>query len=263
MANAARVHAIEWGKDITRRTMIAFGGAAPLHASRLADKLELDRVIVPTGAGVGSAIGFLRAPIAYEVVRSRFVKLSAFQPDEANALIAEMQAEAYGIVRLGAPEDALTESRSAFMRYAGQGHEITVELPVRDLTLEDAASFKAAFDETYTALYGRTIPDLDIEILSWTLTVTTEVPEPAAAAQTPADATTATAEQSTQLFEPIKTDFVDAPLYRRESLTPGTTVQGPALIVEDQTTTVVGSAFDAMVNHLGYIVMTRRVPGVA
>ena len=82
MASAARVHAIEWGKDISARAMIAFGGAAPLHASRLAEKLDIDKVIIPTGAGDGSAIGFLRAPVAYEVVRSRYLQLETFDPHE-------------------------------------------------------------------------------------------------------------------------------------------------------------------------------------
>ena len=131
MANAARVHAIESGKDARGRTLVAFGGAAPLHAARLAEKLGLDRVLVPSNAGVGSAVGFLRAPIAYEIVRSELQRLDAFDADAANALLAAMRAEAEAIVRRGAPDAALTETRSAFMRYRGQGHEIAVPLPAR------------------------------------------------------------------------------------------------------------------------------------
>src|ERR1051325_5692657 len=99
MANAARVHAVESGKDARGRTLVAFGGAAPLHAVRMADKLGLDRVLVPSNAGVGSAVGFLRAPIAYEIVRSQLQRLDAFDPDAANTLFAAMRAEAGGIVR--------------------------------------------------------------------------------------------------------------------------------------------------------------------
>src|SRR6202035_4831132 len=132
MANAARVHAIESGKDIRPRTLIAFGGAAPIHAARVAEKLGIARVLVPANAGVGSAVGFLRAPVAYEIVRSHLERVSRFEAAAVNRLLGEMRAEAEAIVRRGAPEARLTEQRSAFMRYRGQGHEIAVPLPVRD-----------------------------------------------------------------------------------------------------------------------------------
>ena len=106
MANAARVHAIESGKDARGRTLVAFGGAAPLHAARMAEKLGLDRVLVPSNAGVGSAVGFLRAPIAYEIVRSQLQRLDAFDADAANALLAAMRDEAEAIVRRGAGDVA-------------------------------------------------------------------------------------------------------------------------------------------------------------
>ena len=104
MANAARVHAIESGKDARGRTLVAFGGAAPLHAARLAEKLGLDRVLVPEHAGVGSAVGFLRAPIAYEIVRSGLQRLDEFDAERANGLYAGMRDEAEAIVRRGAPD---------------------------------------------------------------------------------------------------------------------------------------------------------------
>src|SRR6202035_866805 len=112
MANAARVHAIESGKDARGRTLVAFGGAAPLHAARMADKLGLDRVLVPSNAGIGSAVGFLRAPISYEIVRSQLQRLDSFDAEAANALLAAMYAEAATIVRRGEPQAALSETRS-------------------------------------------------------------------------------------------------------------------------------------------------------
>src|SRR5437764_3513478 len=142
MANAARVHAIESGKDLQPRTLIAFGGAAPLHAARLAEKLGISRVLVPVNAGVGSAIGLLRAPIAYEVVRGQLMRLGSFEPGLANRLLAGMRAEAEAIVRRAAPAANFAEHRSAFMRYRGQGHEIAVELPVRDFTAADRSAIR-------------------------------------------------------------------------------------------------------------------------
>ncbi len=147
MANAARVHAIESGKDLRSRTLIAFGGAAPLHAARVAEKLGIGRVLVPANAGVGSAIGLLRAPVAYEVVRGRLMRLSEFDATAANRLFAEMRAEAETIVRRGAPDATLTEQRSAFMRYRGQGHEIDVQLPVREFTVADKTAMTELFEK--------------------------------------------------------------------------------------------------------------------
>ncbi len=258
MANAARVHAIEWGKEIASRTLVAFGGAAPLHATRLAEKLGLDRVLVPTGAGVGSAIGFLRAAIAYEVVRSRYHRLSAFEPDQINATLAEMAEEAHGIVRPAAPGAALVETRVAFMRYFGQGHEISVALPLRPLTAADAAFLQNTFDEAYTQLYGRTIPDLDVEVLTWTLTVATKLPAPNPVGETAPAGTAPEPAAQRPLFDPQAMEHVTVPVYRRDDLQPGVKIPGPALIVEDQTTTVVSAAFDAAVNPLGYLLLTRR-----
>src|SRR6202047_89362 len=117
MANAARVHAIESGKDARGRTLVAFGGAAPLHAARMAEKLGLDRVLVPSYAGVGSAVGFLRALIAYEIVRSSLQRLDEFDAAPANALFTAMRAEAEPIVRRGAGDQPLTAPTPALLRH--------------------------------------------------------------------------------------------------------------------------------------------------
>src|SRR5205809_47767 len=157
MANAARVHAIESGKDARGRTLVAFGGAAPLHAARLAEKLGLDRVLVPSYAGVGSAVGFLRAPIAYEIVRSSLQRLDQFDAAAANALFAAMRGEAEPIVRRGAGDATLSETRSAFMRYRGQGHEIAVPLPTRIYRVDDVALLRTAFEDVYRRPSSRVI----------------------------------------------------------------------------------------------------------
>ncbi|MCA8930192.1 MAG: hydantoinase/oxoprolinase family protein, partial [Alphaproteobacteria bacterium] len=257
MASAARVHAVENGKDTAGRTLIAFGGAAPLHAARLAEKLGIDRVIVPKGAGVGSAYGFLRAPIAYEVVRTRLVRLQTFEPGVLNDLFGTMRAEAEAVVRLGAPDADLVEVRTAFMRYRGQGHEITVTLPNRRYGAADAAAFKSLFEQAYTALFGRTIPGLEVEALSWTLSLATHRDLPTRSAD-PAAAEPPAPSGQRRLFDTVAGAFADAAVYARTALPVGTVLPGPAVIVEDETSTVVPAAFAARINALGQIVLERH-----
>ena len=187
MASAARVHAIEIGATLGERTLIAFGGAAPLHAARLAEKLDMDRILIPTAAAVGSAVGFLRAPVAYEVVRSAYQVVSAFNPEATNRVLEEMRSEAAAIVAQGAPGAPTQEHRAAYMRYLGQGHEVVVPLPNRTWAREDTAIIRDAFESAYEALYGRIIPKLDLEIVSWSVGVSV-VPEAVALVDPPAPA---------------------------------------------------------------------------
>ena len=258
MANAARVHAIESGKDARGRTLVAFGGAAPLHAARLAEKLGLDRVVVPANAGVGSAVGFLRAPIAYEIVRSSLQRLDEFDPERANALLAEMRAEALPIVRRGAPDATLTETRSAFMRYRGQGHEIAVPLPVRPYHGDDAQTLRAAFEDAYRRLYHRVIPGVEVEVLSWVLLLSAPPPaEAPAAPPTPLPYMPEPARRR-PVFDPETGEFIAVAIYDREELKPGAQIAGPAVIVEDETSTVVTRLFTATIDPFGYITLDRR-----
>ncbi len=257
MANAARVHAIERGKDLGGRALIAFGGAAPVHAARLAEKLGVATVIIPTDAGVGSAVGFLNAPVSYEVVRSRYMRLSGLDSAAISEMFDAMYTEAEEIVRLGAPSGALEEQRIAYMRYVGQGHEVSVSLPLRKLREDDAETLQQAFDETYTRHYGRIIPGMDVEVLTWALTLTAPVSEPETAAD-PAEAGSPPANGKRRLFNTHTADFEQVPVYARESLSPGMRIQGPAVVSETQTSTVVARGFDARIDGQGYIILERQ-----
>ncbi|MGD9878970.1 MAG: hydantoinase/oxoprolinase family protein [Reyranella sp.] len=254
MASAARVHAVENGKDTADRTLIAFGGAAPLHAARLARKLGMKRVVVPVGAGVGSAFGFLRAPIAYEVVRTRHVRLDLFDARMLNELFATMRAEAEQVVRPAAPGETLVETRQAFMRYRGQGHEIAVALPNLPFGAEAARELHRRFEATYESVFGRAIPRLEVEALTWTLSIATDRPLPSPAAS--AKAVQAPAPSGRRdVLDPASGRHDSAALYERGALRPGMAVDGPALIVEDGTTTVVPLGFTARINGVGQIVL--------
>ena len=249
MAAAARAHATEWGKAAGGRALIAFGGAAPLHAARLADKLGIDLIVVPPGAGVGSALGFLAAPVAYEVARSHHMRLAAFDADAIRALMAELRAEAQAVVGF-AGDVALKETRRAYMRYVGQGFEIAVELA--DAVPESGAALAAAFEKAYRAVYGRAIPGLDIEALSWTLSLSAPPPPlpplPLPPGAPPVEDAAARAAQGA---------LAAGPRHAREALAPGCAIDGPALIVEAQTTTVVGAGFRAEASPDGDILMRR------
>jgi N-methylhydantoinase A len=257
MANAARVHAIESGKDLRPRTLIAFGGAAPLHAARVAEKLGIGRVLIPANAGVGSAVGLLRAPVAYEIVRGRLIRLGNFDAGSVNRLLAEMRAEAEAIVRRGAPAAELHEERSAFMRYRGQGHEIAVKLPVRDFSAADRSAITALFEDAYRTLYSRPIPGVEIEILSWVMSLSAPAEgELAVAAQTRLHEPKPRSRRA--VFDPQAGEFQDVPIYWRGDLAPGARIGGPAVIAEDDTSTVVSPLFEAHIDRFGYIELIRR-----
>jgi len=257
MANAARVHAIESGKDARGRILVAFGGAAPLHAARMAEKLGLDRVVVPSYAGVGSAVGFLRAPIAYEIVRSALQRLDQFDADAANGLYAAMRAEAEPIVRRGAGDQPLTETRSAFMRYRGQGHEIAVPLPSRLYHNEDAALLHSAFEDEYRRLYHRVIPGVEVEVLSWVMLLSAPRPAENETVARAAERYAPEPQGSRPVFDSETGEFVEVAIHKRRDLRPGAQIPGPAVIVEDETSTVVSRLFDARIDGFGYIELTR------
>jgi N-methylhydantoinase A len=261
MAAAARAHAVEWGSEAAGRTLVAYGGAAPLHAAALANKLKIDRIVVPLGAGVGSAIGFLLAPVSYEVVRSRYQRLSAFDAASANEVMTEMLKEAAAVVQAAAPEGNYREARRAYMRYAGQGYEIAVPVPVETLGGRHAAQLREAFDAEYQRLYGRLIPDLDVEILSWTLTLVTREPDAPADLAEPVPRRLDT-RRTCRLFDAAGGGLVDAALHLRCELEPGHRGHGPALVVEDQTTTVINADFAFRVDARNYLVLDR-VPAVS
>ena len=255
-ANAARVHAVERGKELVGRTLIAFGGAAPLHAARLAAKLGIERILVPVSAGVGSAVGFLAAPVAYEVARSRYTRLDGdFDPGAINAMFTAMRSEAERVVRAGAPAARLAESRAADMRYAGQGHEITVTLP-SDAFGEGAAADLARWHAAaYRETFGLTLPDLGVEVMNWTLHLAAADERRAIALAAPPDSAAPSGE-AREVFDAATLRATRYAVHLRADLQPGSVVRGPALIAEAETTTLVPADRVARVDPFGHLVLS-------
>ncbi len=256
MANAARVHAIERGRDIAACTMIAFGGGAPLHACRLAEKVGVKTIIVPLGAGVGSAIGFLRAPIAYEVTRSAAISLDRFNASSVNTLLRQMTHDARAVVEPALGKAKATVQVIADCRYVGQGHEIRVPVPVKTLKESDGAKLKAAFETQYEQVYGLRIPNQEAEAITWSVTVSSQTRKPRKASRTAAKSIPKPRGRRL-IYDPALGKQVMAPVYWRFDMKPGAALKGPAIIAEDETSTIVGVNFKAKINSLGYIILER------
>jgi N-methylhydantoinase A len=257
MANAARVHTVENGRDIGQFTMVAFGGGAPLHACRLCEKLGLSEALIPPGAGVGSAIGFLQAPVSFEATRGLYQRLDAFDPDTVNATLEELSKSATVFVDRGAGEAARSTQLIAQMRYVGQGWEIPVALPHRTFKKDDVPMIVAAFEAAYRTLFGRVIQGLVVEITNWQLTVATEVP-PVPAADRYDHGAAATPTRTRRFYDAALRATVDAAEVPRSAMTPGARIDGPAIIVEDETATIVTSAFRAVGQGDGSLRLVRK-----
>ncbi len=242
MAGAARIHAVERGTDSRGRALFAFGGAGPVHAYRVAEILRAPELIVPLGAGVTSALGFLVAPLAFDFVRSYPAPLADLDWDRADGLLMEMAAEGLAtLARAGIPAAAITVRRSAELRYRGQGHEVAVPLPDGPLSADSLPSLEEAFAGVYRRLYGRVAEGVPLEAVSWRVVVSG--PRPSLDLRAPAggvtDATLAIKGER-PIYLPERGEFVTVPIYDRYALAPGATFAGPAIVEERESTAIIG-----------------------
>jgi len=242
MAGAARIHAVERGKDPRRYPVFAFGGAGPVHAYRVARILGAPELIVPLGAGVTSALGFLVAPLAFDYVRSYYARLDNLDWAKADALLTEMASEgAATLAEAGVTRTGLTFRRSAEMRYIGQGFEVSVPLPDGPLTPERLPEVQEAFAVAYRALYGRTAEGVPLEVLTWRVVVSGPRPELALGSDTFGTANVRDAQKGERrIYLPEHGGFTVAPVYDRYRLGTGATFSGPAVIEERECTVILG-----------------------
>ncbi len=252
MANAARVHAVENGEDLSHYTMIAFGGAAPLHAARLCEKLGVERCLVPPGAGVGSAIGFLRAPFSFEATRSHFMAMDAFDPSFIKKIFSDLKTEAVQFVRDCDPSVDIISDYKVYMRYKGQGWEIPIVLKQEDIHKPNVDYFKNTFEYEYQSLFGRSVEGVSIEITGWAVNATTPTKK-----TNPVQVNTkirdAVIGGDRILFDAALREACPAQLVERKTMNTGDGINGPALIIEDETTIIVPTSRNAVAQEDGCI----------
>ena len=258
MAAAARMHAVEQGIDLRGVSVLAFGGAGPVHACGVAELLESDRVIFPVNASVLSAFGTLVSPVRIDLARSMPRRLDAVDATERDALLDELRAEGRRVLAAaGASGDAVRFRYGLDARYTGQGNEVTVWVGEGDEWPADDSTVTTAFEDAYRQIFGMTIPDVSVELVTWRLAVTadTEAVEPHLVAA----GTGAEPKGRRPVVFGRDRVALDTPVYSRAALAAGSRFDGPAIIEERETTAVVRPGWSVEVAADGTIIATRAV----
>ncbi len=263
MAGAARIHAIEQGKDPRAYPVFAFGGAGPVHAYRVAEILRSPELVVPLGAGVTSTIGFLVAPLAFDFVRSFVGRLDTLDWDAVTARYEEMEHEGLAILRsAGADDDAIVMTRTAELRYVGQGHQVVVPVSGGPLGRASGPLLEARFEEVYRTLYGRVATGNPVEAINWRLVASAPTPEvrldslPRRVSNGPVRNAR---KGSRAVYLPETRSFETVPVYDRYALGSGAMFEGPAIVEERESTVVIGPKARAQVDNLLNLVVELPV----
>ena len=239
MANAARVHAIERGKDPRAYPLFAFGGAGPVHGYRVARALGVPGFIAPLGAGATSAFGFLCAPLSFDFVRSLYGRLHELDWSGANEALEEMEEEGRDLLRAsGVADGDVMVRRLCEMRYVGQGHEVTVELPDGNLGSDDADRLTSVYRKEYRRLYSREGPDVPLEAITWRLEVSSPRPRIQLDGEESDPGEARKGER--EIYVPEEEGFLAVPVYDRYLLGTSATFEGPAVVEERESTVVIG-----------------------
>jgi N-methylhydantoinase A len=242
MSHAVKAVTTERGLDVGIFTMVVYGGAGPLHASAIAREIGVRKVLIPHAPGYFSAYGMLFSDLRYDYVRSVFRRLDGLSFDEIEAIYADMENE--GRAAIGASQispEAMVFERAADMRYVGQEHAVTVDLPHRFFQSQDRAAIKNHFDEVHKVRYGTSAPKEAADIVSLRVTVLGRMKKPPRNAV--AEGQAAPESQALRAHKPVyfrsAGQYVATPVFRRELLKCGNVIEGPALVEEHASTTVV------------------------
>ncbi len=258
MAESLRTHAAERGVDTRKLVMVAFGGAGPLHAWGIAQALRIPTVLLPRAAGVFSALGFLTAPLSFDLARSAVGELEGLDPSRMCAVYEEMEGRSMALfAQAGLLPDAIRFERSVDMRYAGQGFEITVALPDEALKGGDVSALARAYNEAYRAQYGRTVAGAPVQVVTWRCLALG--PRPELRLQSKANSRVGQALKGRRTaYLPTERRSAAFPVYNRYALAPSDEIQGPALVEERECTVLVGPGALARVDTLGNLAMEMQ-----
>ena len=257
MANAARVHVVERGKNPRSLPVIAFGGAGPVHGYRVAELTGSPGLILPPAAGVVSALGFLVAPLAFDFVRSYYTRMDDLDWNHLNRIFSELEEQGTRLLaESGAAPRQITHTRSVDMRYIGQGHEVRVPVPDGSLSERHRTALQEDFDRVYRNLYGRAGPEVGLEALTWR--VVSAGPKPLIRHQSslgrPPKRAALKGERAA--YFPEHSGYVDTPVYDRYRLREGDRIAGPAIVEERESTAVIGPQGDISVDGRGNLLVT-------
>lgn len=259
MAAAARMHGVECGVDLRGVTILAFGGAGPVHACGVAELLGSDRVIFPVNASVLSAFGTLVSPVRIDLARSMPRSLEGLNEAERDGLLGELRGEGRRVLMAaGVDENSVVFRYGVDARYEGQGNEITIWVDKGADWTVSMVEVRAMFEEEYRRIFGLAIPDVSIEVVTWRLAASAESPEvePSliAGGEVP--------DGGPVVGRPVVFERgslpVDTPVYRRDLLVPGTRFDGPAIVEERETTSVIRPGWSVEVVHDGSLIATRE-----
>jgi len=262
MENAMRMVSVERGRDPRRYTMIAFGGAGPLHAARLARSIGIPKVVVPFGAGVGSAIGLLAADSRIDVSLTRVMQLDQSPWQGIRDIFADLEARAMTDVGQLGQQTTPRWSRSAYMRYAGQGFEVHVELPVAEIGPDYPAAMRESFDEAYLRKHKFLDPDAAVEVVDWTLAATLPVDSDGdggilnmASRHSRSEVQPSSLPVQREAYFPESSGYVTTPVLSRQDLSVGDVIEGPAIIVDPDATVLVLPDDQAYLTEAGHLMV--------
>lgn len=259
MANAARVHGLELGKSISQFDLIVSGGGGALHATRIAEKLSIERIYVPENAGVGSAVGFLHAPVSFELAKSVMRPIAHVDRDMLAASITTTREEILSVIEAVSDDLVVNISAYAELRYVGQGQDLRLEFDPGAPVKSEFDRLEARFHEAYRDLYGFTMSEMDVELFSFSVAGSARLPVSSGVTDASTEAVSHSNSER-QVYDLSSDGMVSFTTIERAAWPSGEILLGPAIITEEQTTTIIRKGWRGTKLDCGHLLLERVTP---